>query len=594
MKSFKDLKSKMSSHNYFGMKITKIIYLFAFSFIFFCTANISLAATLMLSPQSGTYSKGSYITVNVIVSSPDKTMNAASGIINFPTDVLSVSSISKNGSIVGFWAQEPTYSNTDGTVNFEGVVLPPWYAGSSGKILTITFKAKETGIANLSYISGSVLAADGAGTDIMVGTGGATYTISSSGEQPVTMPPAEGNGAPNAPVIISDTHPDQTKWYALSDANFSWSLTKDITADSILIGRNKDSAPTVLYDPPISSKVVQNLDDGIWYFHSQLKNDNGWGDVGVYKLQIDTQKPTNFDITEVKRTDLTEPKAKFTFSATDKTSGIDHYEIQIDNSLVQTWIDDGSHIYIAPAEEDGTHTLLAKAVDKAGNFIANSAQFSIKGLDAPTITDYPTEIQSGDILTIKGTTKYPNTEAVLYLQDEKENIRTYTSKVDDNGNFTSISSDRLKDGLYTAWIKITDGRGAKSLPSNKVTISVRPSLIIMIGTLAVNFLAVIIPLIALILLLIFLLWYAWRRFFIIGDKLKKETREAEDALHKAFDLLKESITEQVGILEKTKSKRQLTAEEEKINKQMKKDLEDAEAYIRKEIEDIEDLVEEKK
>jgi hypothetical protein len=593
MKSFKDLKSKMNSKYYSGIKNAKIFFLFVSVLIFFSIASISFAESLIFAPASGSYTKGSYITVTVLVSSPDKIMNAASGVISFPTDLLSVTSISKSGSIVGFWAQDPSYSNSDGVINFEGVVLPPWYKGSSGKLLTITFKAKASGTANLSFSSGSVLAADGSGTDITSGLGSASFDISSAGEAPVTMQPAELSGVPSAPAITSDTHPDQTKWYTLSDADFSWMLTKDITGASILIGRNKIASPTVLYDPPISSKQVKNLDDGVWYFHAQLRNDNGWGDIGTYKIQIDTEKPTSFDIAEIKRSDLTDPSAKFTFNAVDKTSGIDHYEVQIDNNAVETWKDGGSHIYTASAQEDGTHTLLAKVFDKAGNFLANSVQFSVQGLEAPIITNYPTEIQSGDIITLSGTSKYSGAEADLFLQDEKGTVKNYTSKVDKDGNFTSIS-DRLKDGLYTAWVKIIDSRGATSLPSNKVTIAVRQSAIIKIGTWAVSLLAVMVPLLALIILLIFLLWYAWHKFFIIGDKLKKETREAEDALHKAFDLLKESVAEQVKILEKVKTKRQLTEEEEKINRQLKKDLEDAEAYIRKEIEDIEDLVNKKK
>ncbi len=585
----------MNSHDCFGIKFAKIVSLFAFMFLFFGLANISSAATLIFSPSTGSYNEGSYFTVSVMVASPDKVMNAASGVISFPTDLLSVSSISQTGSIFNVWPIAPTYSNTAGTISFQGVVLPPWYTGASGKLITITFKAKSQGTANLSFTSGSVLAADGMGTDITSSLGTAAYQISeASGETPVTMPPAEVSGVPNAPVITSDTDPDQTKWYADSDADFSWTLTKDITGDSLLIDHNPNSSPTVLYNPPINSKQITNLDDGVWYFHAQSENASGWGDVGTYKVQIDTTKPANFDITEIERTDPTDPNAKFTFNAMDVTSGIDHYEVQIDNNPAEIWTDDGSHIYTAPAEEGGTHTLIAKAFDKAGNFLANSVQFTIQPLEAPVITNYPTEINSGDILTINGTSKYPNSEADLFLQNENGTTQTYTSKTDSDGNFTAISDNRLKTGLYTVWMGITDSRGAKSTPSEKVTINVKSPAFITIGTLAVNFLAVMIPLIALILLLIFLLWYAWRKFFIIGDKLKKETREAEDALHKAFDLLKESVQEQVSVLEKVKNKRQLTEEEERINRHLKKDLEDAESYIRKEIEDIEDLVNKKR
>ena len=84
-----------------------------------------------------------------------------------------------------------------------------------------------------------------------------------------------------------------------------------------------------------------------------------------------------------------------------------------------------------------------------------------------------------------------------------------------------------------------------------------------------------------------MLWYSWRRFSLLRKRLRKEVGEAESALHKAFDLLKEDIREQVKMFEKTKTKRELTEEEEKVIKQFKKHLDIAEKFVKKEIEDIE-------
>lgn len=480
----------MRSFKFFKVNIVSFLIP---TFLFLSLFGISSAATLVFSPQSGTYEKGAFITVNVLVSSADKTMNAASGVISFNPNLLSVSSISKSGSIVGFWAQEPSFSNTSGRVSFEGVVLPPWYTGSSGKIISIVFKTKAPGTAQLSFTSGSVLAADGVGTDIMLGTGGATFTI-------------------------SDTEYVQ---------------------------------PTVT---PVKTESA------------------------------------SLDITEIKRKDLTDPVAKFTFKVSGKKD-IDRYEIQIDNNTVQNWLDDGGHTFVTGPQEGGTHTLLVKAISKDGSFLTSSITFFVEALETPIVKDYPTEILVDDILSIKGTTKYSNIQTVLFVKDENGKIKSYTSKSDKDGNFKINSTERMKEGIYTAWVQVIDERGAKSLPTEAVTISVKQSPFFRIGSLAVSVLAVIIPLIALLLLLIGLLWYAWYRWFIIAKRMKREIREAEDALHKAFDLLKESVQEQVKILEKVKNKRQLTAEEERINHQLKKDLDDAENYIKKEIEDIENLLE---
>jgi hypothetical protein len=108
----------------------------------------------------------------------------------------------------------------------------------------------------------------------------------------------------------------------------------------------------------------------------------------------------------------------------------------------------------------------------------------------------------------------------------------------------------------------------------------------MIGSLAINYLSVIILFISVLFALMIGGWYVWHRFTLFRNRLKKEVREAEEALHKSFDLLKESLGEQIKMLEKTKNRRPLTEEEEKIIRQMKKDLGDAEKFVSKEIKDI--------
>jgi hypothetical protein len=587
MKFFNYLKSRLGDGiKHFLVKSVVVFFLSFLTFYFF-GSNITSAATLSFSPQFGTYKVGSIITANVMVSSADKTMNAASGRITFPVDLLSVSSLSKTGSIIDFWAQEPSFSNTDGTINFEGAVLPPWFNGSSGKLLTINFKVKAPGTASVTFSTGSVLAADGSGTDITSSLGNASYNTSDLNQgEPVIMVPVGNNGVPSAPEILSNTHPDQNKWYDITDARFSWGLTKDITGSSLLIARNKSSSPTVLYEPPLSSKEIKDLEDGVWYFSAQLKNDNGWGPVAKFRLQIDTVKPVSFDITEVKRDNQTDPTAQFIFDATDKTSGIDHYEIQIDSGRVVVWKNDGSNVFETSVMTSGSHTLFAKAVDKAGNFLTNSVEFNVQALDAPIITDCPREILSDSVLTVKGITKYPNSQATLFLQDEKGITKEYLSNVDKNGNFTLISSDRLKDGVYIAWAQIMNSQGAKSLLGERITILVKQPAFITIGSLAISFFAILIPLIALILLLAFLLWFAWRNL-ILGKKRKIEINEAESVLLRTFAILKEDTRSHIRMLMKAGNERELTNKEEKIIRQLVEKLDDAEKIIKKEIKDIE-------
>lgn len=152
----------------------------AMVFVFFWVllpVSHALAATLYLSPSTATAGVNGTVSIGVYVATNGDTMNAASAKLSFPPSALSVSSISKSGSIINLWASEPSYSNSTGTISLEGVVLNPGYNGNGGKIATITFKALSEGSQSVQFTSGSVLKNDGLGTQILNGKSGATITI---------------------------------------------------------------------------------------------------------------------------------------------------------------------------------------------------------------------------------------------------------------------------------------------------------------------------------------------------------------------------------------------------------------------------------
>lgn len=244
-----------------------------------------------------------------------------------------------------------------------------------------------------------------------------------------------------------------------------------------------------------------------------------------------------------------------------------------------------------PSQSPGKRNILIQAFDKAGNYSVATEEFTIKSLKEPKFIEYPKELESGAILTVKGESQYPNSEIIVWLQKEKDDPKNFTVESDRDGKFTFTADEKLNDGIYKLWAEVTDARGAKSLPSEKITIAVEQPAILKIGTRAVTIFAVIVPLIALIILLLALIWCSWHKFSALRKRLRKEVREAESALHKAFNLLKDDIRKQIKMLEKTRTKRQLTEEEEKIIKQLEKDLDDAEKFVKKEIKDIETTME---
>src|SRR5690554_5165544 len=110
----------------------------SFVAVFFIAAKVQ-AATLYIGPSSGSYNVGNTFSVSIYVSSADQAMNAVSGVLTYPKDKLEVTAVSKSGSVVNLWVQDPTYSNSEGIVNFEGIVLNPGFSGSGGKIIGVSF-----------------------------------------------------------------------------------------------------------------------------------------------------------------------------------------------------------------------------------------------------------------------------------------------------------------------------------------------------------------------------------------------------------------------------------------------------------------------
>jgi len=539
------------------------------------------AATLYFSPSSGSHAVGTTFSVNVYVSSADQAMNAASGVISFPQDKLEATSLSKTGSIFTLWVQEPSFSNSAGTINFEGIVLNPGFTGAAGKIITINFRAKAAGSALVNFSSGSVLANDGKGTNILTSLGNAQFSLGYVGPTvPEATTPSAVSGAPSAPQISSPTHPDPNKWYAKKDAKFTWSLPSDVTSVRLLVGKIPAAIPTVVYTPAINEKEVTNLDDGIWYFHVQLRNASGWGEISHFRFQIDTQPPEPFEIKFVDGKETTHPQPTLAFETTDEMSRIDYYEVKIDQ---EPPIKIKETEYKMPVQILGEHTVIVKAVDKAGNYTLAMTEINVLPIEAPIITDYPRELLPGSILSIKGTA-LPEVTIRVYIQKDEKEIKTGETKSDKEGRWTYIEVEPVEKGIYEVWAEAIDSSGAKNRSLEKVTILVSPPAFIRIGKLAIDYLMTIITLLVLILILVLGVIWSWQKIKEKRKKMRKEISEAEKALYQAFKALKQETEEQVAKLD---GKSGLNEREKKICDDLKEALKISEKFIGKEIKDIE-------
>ncbi|MFA4827505.1 MAG: hypothetical protein WC596_04655 [Candidatus Shapirobacteria bacterium] len=572
---------------------TILLVFISFLSVFFGGVSAVSAATLYFSPSSGSYTIGQNFSVSVYVSSADQAMNAASGVISFPQDKLEITSFSKSNSIFTLWVQEPAFSNGVGMVNLEGIVLNPGFTGATGKIITVNFKAKAAGNALLNFSSGSVLANDGKGTNILTSLGNAQFNLGYAGPSvPETTTPSITLGTPPAPQISSPTHPDPNKWYANNNAKFMWSVPSDAVAIGLLYDKYPNSQPRVVYEPAISEKEISDLKDGVYYFHVQFKNNKGWGAISHFRFQIDTQPPEPFDIKFIDGEETSNPQPTVVFDTTDSLSGIEYYKIKIgegDFFAIAPEVVIKSNPHTLPLQMPGKRSILVQAYDKAGNYAVNSAEFVIKPILAPTITDYTKETVEGDPLIIRGKGTSNSTITVFLKLDQGEGkVFSQSVKSDTDGFFNLIWQGKVENGVYALWAEAMDERGAHSEKAKIYTFIVKKGPIETFLTTSLTYLVIIISTLAIILLMVYLIMRFWKKYVELHKRIKKESQEPEAAISEYFDVLLKNIRSYLRSLEGAKTRKELLQRKKEIIDQIKNDLDSIEVLILKEIKDLEE------
>lgn len=566
----------------------------------FLIPSIAFAASIGISPSSGSYLVGKIFPVNVYVTSTDQSINAVSATVTFPADKLQVVSASKAGSILTLWVSDPTYSNSQGTVSMEGVVPNPGYQGSGGRVVTINFQVIAQGDARVSFGDASVLANDGNGTNVLQSKNPGVFTLGNAPavipveipiNNPTTPDPTPANLTPRAPIVSSPQFPDQKVWYPINKGTFSWKVPSDATAVRVLLSKQPNSTPTQVYAPAIDSKEIADIADGVWYFHVQLKNSKGWGGITHYLLRVDTLAPETFNIKQISNPDATDPQPKFSFAATDATSGVNHYLVQIDSMEARAWTDDGSGVFKAPVLGPGLHTLVAKAFDEAGNFATASINFSIQGITPPNIISFTEQVTATNPLIVRGTGPKGDSVRIILTRNDGDPV-TMTVVVGEDGLFVgAIESSKLKSGVYRLSAVSVDSRGAESVPTQEKTVLVNASWFRALGASLTNILSVLVPILSLLFLLIFVVLYGLNKIRLFKKKVGRELHDVEHMVDKAFALLKEDIEDSIHMLEHTRTKRKLTEEESKIIERLRSNLNDAEKVIHKQVRDIEKEIE---
>lgn len=538
------------------------------------------AANLTLSPSSVTTKVGKTFSIDIVVNNNIDAINAASALVSFPKDTLQVVSVSKKGSFINLWAEEPAYSNDKGTISLEGVALNPGFDKATGKILTVTFKAIQAGNISVAVTSGSVLANDGNATDVLKTTGAAFVYVNED--------TAKGDDVATAtvvPVITSPTHPDNILWYGRRDASFEWKLPEGVIAVRTLYSDKETDKPTKVYDPPVTNRSFTTDSDGVFYMLAQFKNASGWGAVAQYKFQVDTSAPESLKASFPDSNITTNQTPAVLVLAEDALSGVAKITLSVDKGQPVEFPVDPSNLYHLPKQSSGNHTVVITALDNAGNATTVSLDYTIQTISPPVITEYTKKVDFDNKFKIIGAT-YPNATVEVVLIDA-EGI-PYTSQVtsNDTGVFTLLWDKSLSSGVYEMRARVLDGRGSVSDYTETRVVIVERMVLIRFGIFVMNWLSVILIVIIAALTITATLWYSLVQFSRFRRKVKRRLSEVENTLRVNVQALRRDTEEFHDVLVKAERKRELTKEEQAILKKFKKRLEITEKEIEEKLDKI--------
>jgi len=318
------------------------------------------SASLYLSPYSGTFFVGNTFDVSVFVNTEENNINAVEVNLKFPPELLQVTSPTASFSFISIWADQPSYSNKDGTISFKGGVPNPGIKTSAGLVSTVTFRAKAPGTAKISISDSSkVLLSDGKGTNILKST--------ANGEYSLVLQPFEG------PKITSPTHPSLTTWYRNNNPVFFLEKEEGMTDFSYSLDQDPNGTLDNISEGSNNSAAFNDVGNGIWYFHAKAKKNGAWGGVSHYPVHIDTAPPKAFKITIDTAKILTSSRFFAYFSTEDSLSGMDRYEVSVvdmsdPQALSNPFFIEAVSPYQIPFEKTGEFAVLVRAYDKAGNF----------------------------------------------------------------------------------------------------------------------------------------------------------------------------------------------------------------------------------
>ena len=346
------------------LKIFKTQFLILVACCLLLVTSSVEAAKLYLAPLNQIIYQDNSFIVEVKLDTEGEEINIVEANLTYSSDLLEVIDISKGNSILTLWLKEPAVQQK--SVFLIGGI-PNGFQGEEGLIAKLIFRGQEMGEGIISFEENSkVLLNDGQGTEAQLNFSEGSYEIIKKPE--------------GLPVISSETHPDQNKWYKMTSlslywdliegAEYSWNLSRDPLSKPDEIPDEPEPKEGVTFWMGAMEYDLKREGDGIYYFHLKQKlPDKSWSEKITYRAMIDTTPPEEFEPQIGQDPTMYNGKYFLSFVAQDKTSGVDHYEITevpwLSFKKTKEWKVVQSPYLLG--DQRLRSVIEVKAVDKAGN-----------------------------------------------------------------------------------------------------------------------------------------------------------------------------------------------------------------------------------
>ncbi|KAA0206823.1 hypothetical protein EDM68_00645 [Candidatus Uhrbacteria bacterium] len=307
---------------------------------------------------------GTTFRVNLVISGA-KDVDTVRFVGTFPADLLELQGMANGSALPN---RSPGSGSGNGSFNLGAFSLGAAVNGGA-TVGTLTFRAKKTGEAVISLVSGTTILS--AGESQLTGQGGLRIAIT---EAP---PPSE---APAIPVpetkitLASPSHPNENAWYANRTVAVTWDVTGR-RPQAVYIGF--DQAP----EGPAEERRAERGEiahtvphDGVWYAHLVVRFSATEIERRDFRFQVDTTPPRAFAVV-ADHTDVvpTTPNA-LRFAALDDASGVRAYDVWINDVHVTSTAENAFALIRLPA---GEYAARVRATDAAGNSAEATTSFRI-------------------------------------------------------------------------------------------------------------------------------------------------------------------------------------------------------------------------